>query len=134
MREHLLREGNLPMSIFRRCFSRYLNAGVLSSSSLERKPTLFIRYIILHIWTTELVFSKLFSLRRWCQVLLYSRSSWFVYFLFIIIIIMGFFTLEFNIALGGNFNKSNEYSTSKNWTTQWQKDPNDPRFDINIER
>lgn len=44
---------------------------------------------------------------------------------------MGFFTLEFNIALGGNFNKSNEYSTSKNWTTQWQKDPNDPRFDIN---
>lgn len=47
---------------------------------------------------------------------------------------MGFFTLEFDIALGGNFNKSNEYSTSKNWTTQWQKDPNDPRFDINIER
>lgn len=52
---------------------------------------------------------------------------------FFIIIIICFVHLEFNIAIGGNFNKSNEYSTSKNWTTQRQKDPNDPRFDINIE-
>lgn len=96
-----------------------------------------VTHSILHIWKSKSDLKNLGFLRYFLSLIFVINSSlfFFVLFIFFIIIIrpICFVHLEFNIAIGGNFNKSNEYSTSKNWTTQRQKDPNDPRFDINIE-